>query len=303
MLQTTLPSFGHAAIVPLVGQSGGPTRARQWELVEFAGEGSLAQIYRARPTSGPPDRPAAHAVKMLKPHWQDDAGAIGLLQREALAGARIAHPHVVPILAAHVLDAPRMLVMPWLEGATLQDRLAAGQCFTLSKTLWIARQMAEALDAFHAVGWMHGDVTPSNIHLSPSGHVTLLDLSFARPFEDPGSAVDRPIMGTCNYIAPELITSTLRADIRSDIYGLGAVLFEMLCGRPPYQAKNLTDLATQHRQSASPDLFRLAPHLPREVFALVRQMLARDPLRRPQSPRDLIDRLFALEIAAFADRA
>jgi serine/threonine-protein kinase len=240
---------------------------------------------------------------MLRCEWQDDHDAIGILQREALAGAHVSHPHVVPLLAAHVLDAPRLLVMPWLEGATLKERLAAGEQFEISRALWMARQVAEALGGFHRAGWMHGDVTLGNIHLSPSGHVTLLDLSFARRQEDTGSAADRPIMGTCNYIAPEQLTSALRSDIRSDIYSLGAVLFEVFSGRPPYQARDLADLATQQRQSAAPDLCRLSPDLPRDVFALVRQMLAKDPLRRPQSPRELLGRLIALEIAAFNAQA
>jgi serine/threonine-protein kinase len=303
MTQIALPSIGDSALVPVIRPDNSSAWVREWELVELAGEGSLAKVYRARAITGPTDCPPAYAVKMLRPEWQDDHDAIGVLQREALAGAHVSHPHIVPLLAAHVLDAPRLLVMPWLEGATLQARLAAGERFETSKALWMARQVAEALGGFHRVGWMHGDVTPGNIHLSPSGHVTLLDLSFARPHEETGSAVDRPIMGTCNYIAPEQLTSALRSDIRSDIYSLGAVVFEVFSGRAPYQARDLADLATQQRQSAAPDLFRLAPHLPREVFALVRQMLAKDPLRRPQSPHELLSRLIALEIATFNERA
>ena len=120
--------------------------------------------------------------------------------------------------------------MPWLEGASLAARLADGQQFGVPEALWIARQTAEALDALHAAGWMHGDVTPGNIHVSPTGHVTLLDLNFARRSDEIGSAVDRPIMGTCSYLAPEYLTSALRPDIRSDIYSLGVVLFEMSFG-------------------------------------------------------------------------
>ena len=91
-----------------------PSRVRQWELVEFAGLGSLARIYRARPAESPADRPADYAVKMLRPCWKDDPQAIRLLQREALVGQSVSHPHLVPVLSASVLDSPRLLVMPWL---------------------------------------------------------------------------------------------------------------------------------------------------------------------------------------------
>jgi eukaryotic-like serine/threonine-protein kinase len=280
-----------------------PSRVRQWELVEFVARGSLADIYRARPVGTSASRPATYAVKMLRPCWQNDREAIRLMHREAKVGQSISHPHLVPVLSASFSEGPRLLVMPWLEGATVRDRLAADQQFDAPKALWIVRQTAEALDALHVAGWMHGDVTPGNIHVSPTGHVTLIDLSFARRTHETGSAVDRAIMGTCSYIAPEYLTSAFRADIRSDLYGLGVVLFEMLSGRLPYPGKTLAELATQHRQSAALDLARLAPHVPRRVVALVQRMTAREPLRRPQSPRELIGQLVSLEIDSFSQWA
>ena len=303
MIQTQLIPTGGAVCVPVAGRAELPCRVGQWELVEFADQGSLAQIYRARPAGSPADRTANYAVKMLRPDWRDDPQAVRLLQREALVGQLVSHPHLAPVLASSVLDPPRLLVMPWLEGASLRARLDAGRQYDAAEALWIARQTAEALDALHAAGWIHGDVTPGNIHVSPTGHVMLIDLSFARRRQEVGSAANRPIMGTCHYIAPEYLTSTLRGDIRSDIHSLGVVLFEMLSGRLPYPAADLAELATLQRQSAPPELARLAPHVPREVVRLIRQMIAKEPLRRPQSPRELIDRLVALEIGAFSSRA
>ena len=133
--------------------------------------------------------------------------------------------------------------------------------------------------------------------------MTLLDLGFARRADETGSVVERCVTGTCNYIAPEMITSALRADIRSDIYSLGVMLFEVLSGRLPFEGKDLAELATLHRQARAPDLRRLVPHLPTAVVRLVREMLAKQPLRRPQTPRELIDRLAALEILTFGERA
>jgi eukaryotic-like serine/threonine-protein kinase len=303
MIQTQPTAFGIAPPVYVANVAESPCRVRQWELVEFAARGSLARIYKARPVGTPSNRPATYAVKMLRRCWQSDPEAIRLLRREAIVGQSISHPHLVPVLTASVSELPRLLVMPWLEGASLQARLAAGQHFDLHKMLWIARQTAEALDALHAAGWMHGDVTPGNIHISPTGHVTLIDLSFARRGNETGSVVDRPIMGTCSYIAPECFTSTLCTDIRSDLYSLGVVLFEMLSGCLPYPGKDLAELATQHRQSAPADLTRLAPHVPREVIRLVQRMTAREPLRRPQTPRELLGELIALEIGMFSQWA
>ena len=303
MIQTGQIPIGSTPAVCVASVPKPHCRVGQWELVEFAGLGSLAHIYRARPVGSPPDRPATYAVKMLRPCWQRDEQAIHLLQREALVGQSISHPHLVSILAAPVVDPPRLIVMPWLEGASLATRLAETEQFGVPEALWIVRQTAEALDALHLAGWIHGDVTPGNIHVSPTGHVTLLDLNFARRYDEFGSAVDRPIMGTCGYLAPEYLISALQPDVRSDIYSLGVVVFEMLAGHRPYSAETLGQLSLQHRQSPSPDLARVAPHLPREVTQLVRRMMAKDPLRRPHNPRELINRLVAMEIATFSQRA
>lgn len=303
MTQTALLTADGAHRTGAATKSRLPCRVRQWELVEFAAAGSLARIYRARPVGASVDQPAGYAVKMLRPEWQHDPDAIRLLQREALVGRIVSDPHLAPVLATAVSEPPRLLVMPWLAGASVRMRLDAGQQFDGSDTLWIARQAAEALDALHRAGWMHGDVSPGNIHVSPSGHVTLIDLSFARRRDETGSAADRPVTGTFYYIAPEHITSSLAADIRSDIYSLGAVMFEMLCGRTPFAGKDIAEVAVAHRELAPPDLRRFAPQVPCEVAHLVRQMLSKNPLRRPQTPRELIDRLVRLEIGEFSARA
>jgi serine/threonine protein kinase len=271
--------------------------------VELAAEGSFARIYRARPAHLPPDGPADYAVKLPRPRWQSDRWAIGQLAREAVVGRSVSHPNLISILAASLGVEPRFLVMPWLEGRTLQSQLDATSTPDLPVALWIARQVAEALRALHGAGWMHGDVKPSNILVSPSGHVTLLDLGFARRGHETGSAVDRRMIGgTCSHIAPEFVTSAVREDIRSDIYSLGVVLFELFSGRLPFEGKNMAELLTHHKRSSPPDLRRLAPHLPAEVVQLVHQMLAKEPLRRPQTPRELVQRLTALEVATFSER-
>lgn len=278
-------------------------RVSQWELIQLAGEGSLTQVYRARPLGITGDQPGAYALKMLRAQWQHDRRAIELLRREAFVGRRVSHPHLVAVLAANLHQPPHFVVMPWLYGQTLANEQSLGRTVDLPAALWTARQVAEALGALDTAGWMHGDVKPSNIFISPEGHVTLLDLGFARRRQETGSVVDRCVVGTYNYIAPEMITSRLRPDIRSDIYSLGVVLFETLSGRLPFKGKDLAELATQHKMARPPDLRRLAPHLPTGVIQLVGAMLAKDPLRRPQTPAELTERLVALEVEAFAERA
>jgi serine/threonine-protein kinase len=272
---------------------------RHWELGELAAIGRLNRLYRARPVGSPSHRPFGYAIKMLRPRWHDDPRALGLLRREAAVGRTLSHPHVVTVLAASVRRPPFYVVMPWLSGVTLTTRLANAGSLPLREALWIARQVALGLDALDQAGWMHGDVKPGNILISPEGHATLLDLGFARRVDETNSLVDRCVMGTWTYIAPEMITSALRADIRSDLYSLGVMLYEMLAGQPPFVATEPAELASQHRHTSPRPIKDHLPCLPLDVAQLVHRLLAKDPLRRPQTPADLLSLLVPLEIAAF----
>lgn len=273
-----------------------------WRLVQSLGEGHLCCVYGASPAQAPPDRPADYAVKVLRAHWEDDPLAIDLIRREATIGRRVSHPHLVSILSAHTEKSPYFVVMPWLRGETVGETLARRDRLEVPEALWVARQTAEALDALHARGWLHADVKPSNIFHAPCGHVTLLDLGFARPMQRPGGIADRPLMGTYSYLAPELFISTGGADPRSDLYSLGVSLYEMLCGRRPFVECDPALLAKAHLTSIPPDLRTIVPNIPRRVVWLVKRLLAKAPLRRPQSAAEVVGQLIELEIETFDDR-
>ncbi|MGD9722074.1 MAG: serine/threonine-protein kinase [Pirellulales bacterium] len=276
-------------------------RLGSWELVRVVGEGELARVFAARPAGSRPEQPAQYALKVLRPKWQEDPRGLATLARELLVSRHVSSPHLVPILAAHLDDPPGYLAMPLLEGTTLHRRLDRQPTLDLPVVAWIARQAAQALDALHTAGWMHADVKPANLFISRSGHVTLIDLGFARAAGEAGSIAERPVLGTLNYMAPEVLYSSAGGDIRSDVYSLGVTLFEMLTGRLPFDADDVADLAAQHRQDLPSDVRSLAPHVPTRAARLVHQMLSKEPLRRPL-PADVVDRLAALEIETFAER-
>lgn len=273
-----------------------------WHLVAAAGGGELTCVYQARPAGCPANRPVGYGVKLLRPQWENDARAVELLRREAVLGRQVNHPHLITILSSHVAGPPYYVVMPWLTGATLAECLQAGRRPSPTEALWYARQVAAALGALHEAGWIHGDIKPSNIFVSAQGHVTLLDLGFASRPDQGVRPTDRPVMGTPAYLAPELLTTAWGADVRSDIYSLGVTLYELLSGRRPFAAADLQELMRLHREAAPLDIRSLLPQLPREASGLLAQMLAKAPLRRPQTPAELIERLSRLEIELFAER-
>lgn len=271
-----------------------------WELMNQIGEGSLARVYAARAVGGAAAKPG-YAVKLLRKRWQDDVHATTLFRREAIIGRSLAHPHLVSLLSAHVHEHPLYIVMPLLQGHTLSQRMSR-EAVSLPAALWIARQVAEALAALHTHGWMHGDVKPANIFIAPSGHVTLLDLGFARRLGEPNCAEHRPLLGTLNYLPPEMLTELIAPDERSDLYGLGVTLFEMLAGRPPRMATSLVELAEQFRHGKRVSLERLTRGLPHSLATLVESLLANDPLRRPDSAAAVVSELVSLEIETLAAR-
>ena len=299
MTQTSQPVTGQCA-APVVSMSS--SHVGPWELVRLIGTGALTRVYQARPADGRRDGPACYAVKVLTEAWEDNVGAIGLLRAEARVGRKVSHPHVVSILASSVQEPPYYVAMPLLPGATLDARLRGSERLEVPFALWIARQAAEGLAALAARGLMHADVKPSNLFLAGDGHVTLIDLGFARPADSGGGVGDRPVVGTISYMAPEMITSALAADARSDIYSLGVVLYEMLAGRLPFEGRDAAEVAVMHRQAVPEPLKKHTPQLSTPVAHLVHQMLAKEPLRRPQSPSELVDRLARLEIETFAER-
>jgi serine/threonine-protein kinase len=294
---TTARSVPFASIEQdLVGRLG------PWQLVRQIGEGSLTRVYLARPVNAA-EQSAAYAVKVLRQQWWRDPQAIAGRRREAWIGSRVSHPNVVPVLSAAVEQPPFYTVMPRLTGATLRQVLADGRRPALPVTLWIVRQIAEGLEAvFQCTGMIHADVKPSNVFLAPTGHATLLDFGYAHTPHESATWVDRPLIGTLNYIAPETVTSALAADIRSDIYSLGVVLYEMLTGRLPLTSDDPGELAVMHRERKPPCIRELRSDLPKPVASLVHTMLAKEPIRRPSSHKELVDRLTRLEIECFAMR-
>jgi serine/threonine-protein kinase len=273
----------------------------RWELVRRLGAGEWTEVFLSRPigTSGQAD----YAVKTPLARRADDPVALRLLRREAEVGRSVSHPRLIAILAAHVERRPYHLAMPFLPGATLGQLLATdsplgARPLGARRALWIARQTAEALAALHERGWRHADVKPENVIVSPAGRATLIDLGFARKLDGPECRPGGDILGTFAYTAPEIFSSALRSDGRADVYSLGVVLFESLTGQRPFAAGQMTELVSMHLEQPSPHLRRFAPYLSRRLARTLKQMLAKEPLRRPTAS-ELVGLLADLEIECF----
>jgi serine/threonine-protein kinase len=280
---------------PLVGRLG------PWQLVRLLGEGNLTRVYLARPADPPLGQRTAYAIKVLRKEWWREPAAIEVQRREAWVGSQVSHPNLLPVLSASVRQPPFYVVTPKLDGMSLAQILTEQGRLALPVALWIARQVADGLAALHeATGMVHTDVKPANIFVSSAGHATLFDYGFAQAPSEGRHWSTRPLAGTLAYIAPEMVTSALSAEPQSDVYSLGVTLYEMLTGRRPLESDDPGELATLHRETKPVDLRKWRTDAGEDIAALVQSMLAKDPMRRPASARELADRLVRLEIDSFA---
>ena len=271
-----------------------------WTVVELLGEGAWSRVYRARPRDRSPCAPSDYAIKVARLS-QETATSWRLLRREAQVGQAVSHPHLACILAAHLKRPPYYLVMPFVEGVSLQATLAAVKQLPAPQALWIVRQTAEALHALHEQGWLHCDIKPSNILVSPDGYTTLLDLSLAAPLAETQAGGEMPLTGTLAYAAPEVFGTVIHRSPASDAYSLGVTLYQMLTGVLPFPATSAAELAQSHLCEPPPDPRRHNPRLTTRLTRLLWKLLAKQPELRPTGG-ELVSVLANLEIDTFTER-
>jgi serine/threonine protein kinase len=268
-----------------------------YELLERLGGGPLTCVYSAREQA----TDQLCAVKMLRSDWEDQPTAVKLLQREARTGLVVRHPNLVRFLEAHVTRPPYFLVMELVPGELLRRRLRRDGCLPLRTALWIARHSAEALAALHKAGFLHGDIKPDNIRLANDQQAILIDLGFAhRPGENAHLLKRGYVLGTIEYLAPELCAFDEESGTAGDLFSLGVTLFEMLTGDLPYPRGTIAETLRRHSAEPPADICRRMPHLPAGLLSLIDGLLARRPEERPRAPL-IVQQLSALE-ASMIDR-
>lgn len=250
----------------------------RYALEMLVGSGGMADVYRAKDQL----LERTVAVKILHQQYENDTEFIARFQREAKAAARITHPNIVNVFDVGVAEGRHYIVMEYVPGRTLKERIKEEGSVPAAQALEIARQIAGALAQAHANNLVHCDIKPHNILVMPDGNVKVADFGIARAVTESTMTYNDNIMGSVHYFSPEQARGTIITP-KSDVYSLGVVLYEMLTGRIPFDGNTAVSIARKHLEEEAPPVRSVVPNIPPVVEALVTRMMAKEPALRPDS--------------------
>ncbi|MCC9642900.1 serine/threonine protein kinase [Rhodopirellula sp. JC740] len=260
-------------------------RFARYEIKEILGRGGMGIVMRALDTS----LGRQCAVKVLSPELATSAAARKRFSREARSAAAVVHPHVVPIQTVDEHNGLPYLVMPVVEGQSLQQRVERGGPLSPLETVRIATQIAEGLTAAHEQGLIHRDIKPANILLENGvERVQITDFGLARAVDDASMTRSGVIAGTPQYMSPEQAHGDAM-DHRSDLFSLGSVIYFMLTGRSPFRAETTMGVLNRIGNDAPRSLREINSDVPDWLESLVMRLLSKNPSHRYQQSADVAE--------------
>jgi serine/threonine-protein kinase len=261
----------------------------RYEIQQRIGRGGMADVYVARDVLL--DRPVA--IKVLFPEFAVDPNFVERFRREAQAAANLNHPNIVGVYDWGQYGNTYYMAMEYVQGRTLADILRLNQRITTQQTAEIASEVAAALGFAHRNGVVHRDIKPANILIGSNGQVKVADFGIARAMNAPTESnltQAGSVMGTATYFSPEQAQGA-QPDPRSDLYSLGVVMYECVCGRPPFTGENPVSIAYKQVHEMPQPLNRLVPDIAKPFEAIVAKLLAKRPEVRYPTAEALRDDL------------
>ena len=262
-----------------------------YEILERIGAGAMGTVFRARQKK----LERIVALKVLKPLLSRNPQYVDRLRREAQIVARLNHPNIVKGYDLGEEGGYHFFVMEYVDGRSLKDLLREWGRFPEEQALGLGLQIARALEHAYKLGITHRDVKPGNILIDQEGNAKLTDMGLAKGPADATITQDGGTVGTPQYISPEQAKDPTKADTRSDLYSLGATLYHMVTGTPPFSGESLAQIIEQVLYQKADSAGRLNPDLTDGFNLVLRKLLAKDAGKRYQNPSELIADLERIE--------
>jgi serine/threonine protein kinase len=248
-----------------------------YQIEAVLGVGGMGHVYKAVGPSGEPV-----ALKLVKSDLARDTVFRKRFDREARIAQQVTHPHVVPVLDQGEHNGIPYLAQRFVGNGTLEDAIKKTGTVDVATAVRVCAEIADGLDALHSNGLIHRDVKPANILLDTDGTAYITDFGLAK--DSQGSLLTRPgqALGSLDYMAPEQIRSE-EVTAATDVYALGCVMYECLCGAPPFADRQGMRVLWAHLQDPPADPSSKNPALPPEVGAAIMRAVEKDPAARPAS--------------------
>ncbi len=261
--------------------------AGRYELEKLVGSGGMSNVFKAH------DRLLERtvALKILHEQFTRDEDYVERFRREARAVARLAHPNIVTVIDRGEQDGRQFIVFEYIDGPNLKDLTRDGP-LEVRDAIGLTLQVARALSFAHDRGLVHRDVKPQNVLLNEDGQAKVTDFGIARSLDVQGVTQTGTVLGTSDYIAPEQARGQ-KVDPKTDIYSLGAVLYELLVGEVPFSGDNFVAVAMRHVNEPVPSVLEARPDCPARLDFAIQRAMAKDPDDRFQSMDELVAELEA----------
>ena len=245
--------------------------AGRYELEKLVGSGGMSNVFRAH------DRLLERtvALKILHEQYTRDEDYVERFRREARAVAKLSHPNIVTVIDRGEQDGRQFIVFEYIDGQNLKELTRDGP-LDVREAIGLTLQVARALSFAHDRGLVHRDVKPQNVLLNEDGQAKVTDFGIARSLDVQGVTQTGTVLGTSDYIAPEQARGQ-KVDPKTDIYSLGAVLYELLVGEVPFSGDNFVAVAMRHVSEPVPSVLEARPDCPARLDLAIQRAMAKDP--------------------------
>ncbi len=256
----------------------------RYRIIEEIGRGGMGLVYKAEDT----ELNITVALKIIHPKYSSNPAFIHRFKKETLVARSISHENVIRIYDLGEADKIKYISMEFIKGQNLRDFIQVSGSLASETALNLIRQMCEALKSAHQKGIVHQDLKPSNIMVDNSGHLFIMDFGLARSFYREEEGITKGISGTPRYMSPEQAKGE-KIDSRSDIYSLGAIIYEMLTGQPLFKSDTVTEYLRKHIEEPPLNPSKINPQIPPQLEKIVIKCIEKDKSDRYQSAREILE--------------
>lgn len=258
----------------------------RYEIIKTIGEGGMANVYLANDTIL--DRKVA--IKVLRGDLSNDEKFIRRFKREALSVSNLSHPNIVEVYDVGEEDGNYYIVMEYIEGKTLKQLLQKRGALTLNEVIDIMTQLTDGLAHAHEAYIIHRDIKPQNIMIEDNGLVKITDFGIAMALNSTQLTQTNSVMGSVHYLPPEQANGK-GSTVKSDIYSLGILMYELLTGSVPFKGDTAVEIALKHMKEKIPSIRKQNPTIPQSVENIVLKATAKNPKNRYDNVRDMYKNL------------